>query len=133
MAARFLGYDAAANPHLAPAIEQAVRSGTVTASPPLTLFEPYQSIFMLKAVYQGRYAPPTQDGRRSLLHGVIALELPEMRFLEDLMKDHRDFDVPDTWQRRRQPWKEPLCPAPEYGQSPASSALVAPVYLPPRN
>jgi PAS domain S-box-containing protein len=93
LAARFLGYDAATNPHLAPAIEQAVRSGTVTASPPLTLFEPHQSIFMLKAIYQGRYAPPTQDGRRSLLHGVIALELPETRFLEDLMQDHRDFDV----------------------------------------
>jgi PAS domain S-box-containing protein len=93
MAARFLGYDAATNPHLAPAIAQAVRSGIVTASLPLALFEPHQSIFMLKAIYQGRYAPPTQDGRRSLLHGVIALELPEKRFLEDLIKDYRDFDV----------------------------------------
>jgi PAS domain S-box-containing protein len=93
LAARFLGYDAAANPQLAPAIARAVRSGTVTASPPLALFEPRQSIFLLKVVYQGRYAPPTPASRRALVHGVIALELPETRFLEDLIKAHRDFDV----------------------------------------
>ena len=93
LAARFLGYDAAANPQLAPAIAQAVRSGTVTASLPLVLFEPHQSIFMLKAVYQGHYAPPTPASRRALVYGVIALELPETRFLQDLIKGHRDFDV----------------------------------------
>ena len=93
LAARFLGYDAASNPQLAPAIEQAVISGTVTGSQPLALFQPHQSIFVLKAVYQGRYAPQTSPSRRALLYGVIALELPGRLFLDDLLRGHRDFEV----------------------------------------
>jgi PAS domain S-box-containing protein len=91
--AHFLGYDAESNPLLAPAIEHAVAAGSVAASWPTGLFQRGRGILVFKAVYQGRYAPQSPAGRRALLHGVIALELPGDRFLDDLVEAYRDVDV----------------------------------------
>lgn len=92
-AARFLGYDAAANPLLAPTLHRAMTSGAVVASPPIPLFQSGYGILVCKAVYQGRYAPRTPDRRHALLHGMIALELPGSLFLKDLVGTQGDFDV----------------------------------------
>jgi two-component system sensor histidine kinase/response regulator len=92
-AARFLGYDADSNPLLAPAIQHAVESGGAAASLPVGLFQRERGLLVFKAVYQGRYAPQTSTERRALLQGIIALELPAGRFLEDLVEAYPDVDV----------------------------------------
>ena len=93
LSARFLGYDAASNPLLAPALQGAVESGAVVASLPIELFQEGRGVVVFKAVYQGRYAPQTPDERRSLLKGVMALELPGGLFMGDLVDAYQDFDV----------------------------------------
>ena len=56
-----MGYDIASDPLLAPAIDQAIASGTVVASLPTTFLGHGQSIVLFKALYQGRYVPQTAD------------------------------------------------------------------------
>jgi PAS domain S-box-containing protein len=92
-AARFLGYDAASNPLLAPAIQYAVESGGAAASLPVGLLQRDRSVLVFKAVYQGRYAPQTSTERHALLQGVMALELLGGRVLEDLIEAYPDVDV----------------------------------------
>jgi PAS domain S-box-containing protein len=91
--ARYLGYDADSNRLLAPAIHRAVGSGGVAASLPNGLFQGDRGVLVFKAVYQGRYAPETSDARQTLLHGVMALELPGARLIDDLIGVYPDFDV----------------------------------------
>jgi two-component system sensor histidine kinase/response regulator len=91
--ARFLGYDAMSDPLLARAIQRAVETGGVAASLPMRLFQSDPGILIFKAVYQGRYAPQDAPERRALLQGVMALELPGGRFLEDLVEAFGDADV----------------------------------------
>jgi PAS domain S-box-containing protein len=90
--ARFLGYDAASDPLLAPGLQQAVNSGAVVASLPTASLWQEQSILLFKAVYQGRYAPQTIEGRRALLHGIVALVLPR-HFVTDLVQAYPAFKV----------------------------------------
>jgi PAS domain S-box-containing protein len=92
LSARFLGYDAASEPLLAPGLQQAVNSGAVVASPPTASLWQEQSILLFKAVYQGRYAPQTIESRRALLHGIVALALPR-HFVTDLVQAYPAFKV----------------------------------------
>lgn len=93
LTARFLGYDVASNPLLLPAIHSATTSGTVAASLPINLFQTRDSVLLIKAVYQGRYAPQTPDDRRALLKGMMALELPVGRFMDDIVNTYQAFDI----------------------------------------
>ncbi|HEY7493539.1 MAG TPA: histidine kinase dimerization/phospho-acceptor domain-containing protein, partial [Candidatus Tectomicrobia bacterium] len=91
--ARFLGYDVASNTLLAPALHQAVDSGTLAASLPTVLFRNEPSLLVFKAIYQGRYAPQAADSRRTLLYGAIALELLGHQLLVDVVQLQPDFEV----------------------------------------
>ena len=77
---------------LAHAIQQAVTSGVVAASPPTSLFHSEPSLIVFKAVYQGRYMPRTAAERQTLLQGLMALELPS-QFISDLLIPYPAFDV----------------------------------------
>jgi PAS domain S-box-containing protein len=90
--ARFLGYDAASDPLLTSSLQRAVASGAVVASLPTDSLWHEQSLLLFKAVYQGRYAPQTDESRRALLHGIIALALPQ-HFVADLAQAYPTFEV----------------------------------------
>jgi PAS domain S-box-containing protein len=92
LSARFLGYDAASDPLLAPSLQQAVTSGAVVASLPTVSLWQEQSLLLFKAVYQGRYAPQTVESRRVLLHGIVALALPR-HFVTDLVHAYPAFEI----------------------------------------
>ncbi|MCZ6872364.1 MAG: response regulator [bacterium] len=93
LSARFLGYDAASDLLLIPAIQSAVESGTVAASLPIDFLQMDRSLLLFKSVYQGRYAPKTPDERRALLFGVMVLELPATLFMNDLVEAYEDFGI----------------------------------------
>ena len=78
---------------LAPAIQHAVESGGVAASLPVGLFQNDPGIFVFKAVYQGRYAPQDRPREEHSCRASMALELPGVRFLDDLMEAYPDVDV----------------------------------------
>jgi PAS domain S-box-containing protein len=90
---RFLGYDAASNALLEPALRQAVDSGTLAASLPAALLRTEPGLLVFKAIYQGRYAPQEVESRQSLLYGVIALELAGSQLLVDLTQFQPEFWV----------------------------------------
>jgi PAS domain S-box-containing protein len=92
-AARFVGYDVASNPLLRSAVQRAVAADAIVASAPLTLFQGDHGVLVFKAVYQGRYPPTTASGRRRLLQGFYALELPFKRFLDDPVKPEQNFQI----------------------------------------
>ncbi len=92
MSGQYLGYDAYADTALTYAIQQAAMSGGVAASSPTVLMLPKQSLFIFKAVYQGRYEPREVAERQALLQGVMALELPG-QFMADLLSSYPEFDI----------------------------------------
>jgi PAS domain S-box-containing protein len=98
VSARFLGYDAASDALLAPSLQQAVTSGVVVASLPTASLWHEQSLLLFKAVYQGRYTPQTDESRRTLLHGIVALALPR-HFVTDLVQSSPAFEVSLVHQR----------------------------------
>lgn len=92
MSGQYLGYDAYSDIALTYAIQQAVASGEVAASSPTSLMRSEPSLFIFKAVYEGRYRPRKVAERRSLLQGVMAVELPS-RFMADLLTPYPQFAI----------------------------------------
>ena len=88
-----LGYDAASHPVLKQAIEDAVASGAVIASPPIRLRRDRDSILVLKSTYRGPQAAQSSSDRQALFSGMIALELEAEHLLHGLLTGDADLGI----------------------------------------
>ena len=93
LTARFLGYDALSDSALAGAIDKAITSGNIIASLPAGQLQKGKGLFVLKAVYQGHYTPLKSEARRSLVYGIMALILPQDRFLDGVVGAYHDVEI----------------------------------------
>ena len=88
-----LGYDVMSNPGLARAVEQALETGQGVASPVTRVLHSNGGMMIFKAVYQGRYTPSSEQDRRELFDGAIAIEIGAESLLNQLGIDGYPLDV----------------------------------------
>ncbi len=88
-----LGYDVMSNPGLANAVEQALKTGQGVASPVTRVLHSSGGMMIFKAVYQGRYTPSSEQDRRELFDGAIAIEVGAESLLNHLGIDGYPLDV----------------------------------------
>ncbi len=70
-----LGYNVLSDPDLADAVTSATRTGSGVASSVTNLLNREGGIMVFKAVYQGRYAPTSEQERLAMFNGAIAMEV----------------------------------------------------------
>ncbi|MCB1817644.1 MAG: EAL domain-containing protein [Chromatiaceae bacterium] len=80
--ARFLGLDFYSRADLREAIDQAVRSGEISAAPATPIGK--GAFLLLKAVYKGFFVPTTESERLAQVHGVYGLVVDVPAFLADI-------------------------------------------------
>ena len=88
-----LGYDIFSNEQLISAVTRASVSGDGSASPTTRLLRREGSVLVFKAVYQGRYSPVTEQERKAMFNGAIALEVSAGSLLEDIIPEQSDLNA----------------------------------------
>jgi len=81
-----LGYNVLSNPELANAVINAARTGTAVASSVTNLLNRDGGIMVFKAVYQGRYAPHSEQERLAMFNGAIAMEVGAESLLSNVVQ-----------------------------------------------
>ena len=88
-----LGYDIFSNEQLISAVTRASVSGDGSASPTSRLLRREGSVLVFKAVYQGRYSPVTEQERKAMFNGAIALEVSAGSLLEDIIPAQSELNA----------------------------------------
>jgi len=81
-----LGYNVLSNPELSNAVINAARTGTAVASSVTNLLNRDGGIMVFKAVYQGRYAPHSEQERLAMFNGAIAMEVGAESLLSNVVQ-----------------------------------------------
>lgn len=88
-----LGYNVLSNSELVEAVVNATRTGTGAASAVSKLLNPDGGIMVFKAVYQGRYAPTSEQERLAMFSGAIAMEVGAESLLSNVAQDAAQLRV----------------------------------------
>ena len=88
-----LGYNVLSNPDLADAVTNATRTGSGVASSVTNLLNPDGGIMVFKAVYQGRYAPTSEQERLAMFNGAIAMEVGAESLLSNVAQATKQLKV----------------------------------------
>jgi signal transduction histidine kinase/ActR/RegA family two-component response regulator/CHASE1-domain containing sensor protein len=88
-----LGYNVLSDPDLAYAVTNATRTGSGVASSVSNLLNRDGGIMVFKAVYQGRYAPTSEQERRAMFNGAIAMEVGAESLLSNAVQDTTQLKV----------------------------------------
>jgi signal transduction histidine kinase/CHASE1-domain containing sensor protein/ActR/RegA family two-component response regulator len=81
-----LGYNVLSDPDLAEAVTNATRTGSGVASSVSSLLNRDGGIMVFKAVYQGRYAPTSEQERLAMFNGAIAMEVGAESLLSNVVQ-----------------------------------------------
>ena len=88
-----LGYNVLSNPELTEAVTTAAQTGSGIASPVTNLLNRDGGIIVFKAVYQGRYAPNSEQDRLSMFNGAVAMEIGAEGLLSNIVQSTSQLRV----------------------------------------
>ncbi len=91
--AQLLGFDLSSHPALAAAINRAIDTGTVSASPPIDFIHGGRGYLAFKAAYLGNTPPRNAQDRRAQASGLVVLHLDADQIFGDIAGKYGEFEV----------------------------------------